>query len=82
MVARGGNDGVSSFVADVANAALASVERHVRGGKTVGVHRLRAGSGLGCGSCCGRQALLIRSDGALIADRPGIRGVDVHLECL
>ena len=32
-------------------------------------------------SYCGRQALLVRSDGALIGDGPGMRGVGVVLDC-
>lgn len=32
-------------------------------------------------SYCGRQVLLVRSDGALIGDGPGMRGADVMLVC-
>ena len=87
VVARG-SDGASSFVAIV----KPKQPMHLWGGMCCGGphgrrslhrHSLLGGSGSwAAASYCGRQALLVRSDGVLVGDGPGIRGTDVHLECV
>ena len=44
-------------------------------------HVVSSSSAFKAASYCGRQALLIRSDGALLGDGPGMRGAELMLDC-
>ena len=77
----------ASFVGSVADGRLRLLGGMCCGGPTrrrsLHAHELRSGTGSWlAASYCGRQALLLRSDGVVLGDGPALRGADGdHCEC-